>query len=72
MSQWLVALVAVVVMLQVIPCCSLEARCPPGNATETYCQCIKEKVRSGLQIVIKCDFQKKEVSVARCIWFLSL
>lgn len=60
MSRWLVAVVAVVVMLQVGPCCSLEARCPPQNGKDRYCQCITENVRSGSQITIKCDFQKKE------------
>ncbi|KAG0718825.1 hypothetical protein GWK47_051714 [Chionoecetes opilio] len=58
---WLVGVVvAVVVMLDTAPCCSLEARCPPDNVTDSYCRCGMQRVRSGIQINIKCDFQMKE------------
>lgn len=60
MSRRLVAVVTMVVMLQVNPCCSLEARCPPENVMDRYCQCTTEQVRSGSKINIKCDFQKEE------------
>lgn len=72
MSQWLVAVATMVVMLQVNPCCSLEARCPPENVMDRYCQCTTEQVRSGSKINIKCDFQKEEVSVVLCMWLCLL
>lgn len=63
-SRWLVtAVVMVLLMLNTTPCCCLEARCPAESASDSYCQCGVEEIRSGLEVSIKCDFQKEEVSV---------
>lgn len=50
----------VMLMLGATPCCCLEARCPAQPAFESYCQCATARIRSGIEITIKCDFQKKE------------
>lgn len=65
---WLVTVVvALVLALKAAPCCCLEARCPPEASTSagSYCECTKERIRSGFGVNIRCDFHKKEVGVYR-------
>lgn len=57
-------LAGLVILLAVEPllCTSLLARCPMDDtaATDTYCQCQQNRIRSGIFVNITCDFMKKE------------